>query len=92
MTIANRTAPIFVRSQSTDCDSITGYKRSARALKIRQGLLPPPVLLGARASGFLLSELESVGRARATGADDDAIRALVKRLIAARSEPSSQVA
>jgi len=74
-----------IRSQSPEADALTGFRKSARAAKVIDGLLPPPIRLGGKACGFLAHELEAVIAARATGADDDAVRRLVKSLIAARS-------
>ena len=50
------------------------------------GLLPQPVKLGRRASAWPSHEIEAVTAARAAGADDSAIRDLVKQLHAARAE------
>lgn len=75
----------IARSQSLDADVHTGFRKSARAAKVIDGLLPPPIRLGGKATGFLVHELEAVIAARATGADDAAIRKLVKDLVAARS-------
>ena len=76
----------FIRSQSADADSRTGYKKSARAKKISEGLLPPPVSLGGRASAFLAHELDAVAIARARCATDDEVRALVTRLVEERAK------
>ncbi|MFO1360559.1 helix-turn-helix transcriptional regulator [Plasticicumulans sp.] len=54
------------------------------------GLLPRPVRLTARATGWPAAELEQVFAARVAGKTDDEIRALVQRLHAARqAEPAS---
>lgn len=76
----------LIRSSSTDADLRTGYKKSARAQKVRDGLLPPPVLLGGRASAFIAAEIDAVIAARANGASDDEVRALVRRLVAERAK------
>ena len=65
---------------------MTGFRKSARAAKILDGLLPPPIKLGGKAAGFLAHELAAIIGARASGATDDDIRAVVKRLIADRSK------
>lgn len=74
----------LIRSQSGDADKLTGFRKSARAAKVAEGLLPPPIALGGRASAFLSDELDAVMQARAAGADDDAVRSLVRELVAAR--------
>lgn len=51
---------------------------------IAQGLLPPPVKIGTRASGWLVSEIEAVKQARIIGKSNDEIKALVAQLVAAR--------
>ena len=76
----------IIRSQSAEADSLTGFRKSARALKIADGLLPPPIRLGGSAMGYLAHELEAIISARATGAGDDEIRALVRQLVADRSK------
>ena len=75
----------IVRSQSPEADALSGLRKSARADRISVGLLPPPFSLGGRAAGFFAHELESVAAARAGGADDEAVRALVTRLMEARN-------
>lgn len=62
----------------------TGYSRSTIYLRVAQGLLPKPVRLGARAVGWPADEVEAVNCARIAGRRDEAIRALVASLEAAR--------
>lgn len=64
----------------------TGFSVTQTYARIDQGLLPPPVRLGGNAKAFIEAELNAVNRALAAGADDDAIKQLVKKLVAARSE------
>ncbi len=66
----------------------TGYSRSTIYLRIAQGLWPKPVRLGPRAVGWPASEVEAVNAARIAGLPDDAIRALVAKLEAARRSTS----
>jgi len=75
----------IIRSFSPDAETKTGFKKSARAKKIADGLLPPTIVLGGKARGFIEEELDAVLSARANGADDNAIRKLVTELVAARS-------
>lgn len=55
---------------------------------VQEGLLPPPVKLGERASAWIREELDAVMEARVTGAAPEAIRALVADLVAARNRPA----
>jgi prophage regulatory protein len=58
--------------------------RSTIYRDVQLGLLPPPISLGARCSGWLAHEIDAIITARATGATDDEIRAIVARLVAER--------
>lgn len=51
----------------------------------KHNLFPKRVRIGARAVGWIGEEISAVMKARATGADDTAIKALVIELTAARS-------
>lgn len=53
---------------------------------IRAGLLPQPVKLSANTTRLPVAELDAVDTARLRGADDDAVRALVRELVAARQQ------
>jgi prophage regulatory protein len=53
-------------------------------------LLPPPLKLGPRASGWSAKEIHAVIAARVAGATDEEVRALVGRLVAARATGSSR--
>lgn len=59
---------------------------------IRAGLLPPPVKLASNTTRFPAHELSAVDTARLRGASDDAVRALVRELVAARKTDSERVA
>jgi prophage regulatory protein len=63
----------------------TGYSRSTIYLRIKQGLWPKPVNLGARAVGWPASEVGALNAARIAGKSDEDIRALVARLEAGRA-------
>jgi len=82
----------IVRSQSAEAEGLTGFRKSARAAKIAEGLLPPPIHLGGKAAGFLAHELEAVISARATGATDDEVKDIVRNLVAARSAKETTAA
>lgn len=64
--------------------SETGLSRSTIYLRITQGLWTKPISLGARAVGWLSSEVAAINAARIAGKTDDEIRALVVKLEAAR--------
>lgn len=74
----------LVRSQSLEADALSGLRKSARAQRQREGLLPLPISLGGRASALIAEEYDAVTAARASGADDEAIRRLVAELHAKR--------
>jgi prophage regulatory protein len=75
----------LIRSSSQEAEKATGFRKSARAKKVIEGLLPPPIKLGGKARAFVAHELEAVTAARATGANDDEVREVVQKLIAARA-------
>lgn len=66
----------------------TGYSRSTIYLRITEGLWPKPIRLGARAVGWLASEIAAINAARIAGKSDGEIRVLVQKLEAARLEAS----
>lgn len=78
----------FVRSQSREADLRTGLKKSARAARMRDGLLTSTVAVSKRARAFLGHELDAVAAAVARGADDEEIRAVVRELEANRKNLS----
>tara|TARA_R110000796_G_scaffold126971_3_gene242141 strand:- start:1359 stop:1631 length:273 start_codon:yes stop_codon:yes gene_type:complete len=55
----------------------TGCSRSTIYLKVKQGTLPPPISLGARAIGFVSSEVESTLLAMINGASHEELQELV---------------
>ena len=61
--------------------------------QIKRGLIPTPVRIGKRRIAWPESEIQAVIRWRIAGKSDDEIRALVKRLIAARTAeaPSAEL-
>ena len=62
----------------------TGRRKSAHYNDINDGLFTKPVRIGRRAVGWPRSETQAIVAARISGATDDEIRALVRRLEAAR--------
>ena len=82
MHINSINAPAILRRRSVELQS--GYSRSTLYLRISQGLWTHPVKIGPRAVGWPDHEVTAVNFARIAGKSDEEIRALVKRLEAAR--------
>ncbi len=87
-----RTALTILRRRQIEAES--GYSRSTLYLRIAQGLWTKQVSLGARAVGWPAAEVDALNAARIAGKTDAEIRALVRRLEAARTgtEPASNLA
>ena len=64
--------------------SETGLSKSTLYLRIKQGLFPPGVRLGKRATGWPAFEIEALNRAQISGATEDQIKALVSAMAAER--------
>jgi prophage regulatory protein len=62
-----------------------GHSRSTHYLRMKQGLWTKPVRIGSRARGWPARECEAINAARIAGKSDEEIRALVKKLEAART-------
>jgi prophage regulatory protein len=65
-----------------------GRSDSAIDNDVRDGLIPPPVRCGPRSVAWPSDEVDAIVNARIAGDDDDEIRALVTRLVAARRKSS----
>jgi prophage regulatory protein len=64
----------------------TGHKSPSSIYdRIRAGLFPKPVPIGARSVGWPDGEVEAINAAVIAGADDATVRALVERLHAERA-------
>lgn len=72
----------FLRT-STVCKR-RGRSRSSHFADIKAGLFVKPVLIGLRATGTPDNEVDALNAARIAGKTDEEIRALVKKLEAAR--------
>ena len=57
-----------------------GISRSTVYLRIRQGLMPPPVKLGERCSAWPNYEISAINAARIAQKSNDEIRELVAQL------------
>lgn len=61
-----------------------GVCRSSLHKAVHDGVLPPPIQLGARWSAWPSTEIDSIVQARIAGLSNDEIRELVKELLAKR--------
>jgi len=64
--------------------SETGLSRTTVHRRIHDGLFPRPVSLGAKAVGWPAAEIAALNAARIAGKSNEEVRALVRRLHAAR--------
>jgi prophage regulatory protein len=63
---------------------MTGFSKSTLYNRIKSGIFPPPISLGARAVGFVQAECDSVLAAMIAGKSPSQIKALVEELITQR--------
>jgi prophage regulatory protein len=70
-------------------DAQGGKAKSTIYRDINDGLLPPPLKLGA-SSVWVESEIEAINQAIIAGKSDDEIRQLVKELVAARTAAGNE--
>jgi prophage regulatory protein len=73
----------FVRPAAVP--GLLGISARSAYLQVADGLLPPPIRIGRKASAWLQSELALIQRARIAGKSDDFIKRLVADLIAKRA-------
>lgn len=71
--------------RSDELDQRGPYKRERRRQLEQTELYPPRIVLNRRTNVWVRAEVEAWERARAAGANDEAIRALIRRMIADRS-------
>ena len=67
-------------------ESLTGLRRATIYQRIQDGLLPRPVKMGVRVSGWPAREITAVNEAVIAGWSDDQIRQLVADLVAQRTQ------
>lgn len=79
-------AHTILRRRQVEAES--GYSRSTIYLRMSQGLWPKPISLGPRAVGWPAREVAALNEARIAGKSEDALRALVQKLVSARGEAS----
>lgn len=69
-----------------DVIASTNLSKSTLYNRIKDGLMPPPISLGARAVGFIASEIEAVIQALCEEQTPEQIKALVQELIKQRKQ------
>jgi prophage regulatory protein len=74
---------VFIRPN--EMSKHTGCAHSTTYADVKAGLLPPPIKLGRRSSGWIAREVAAVQRARIAGVSEDEIRRLVAQLVEERS-------
>ena len=65
--------------------AICGTSKSKHYTDIKQGITPPPISLGERAKGYLEHEIMAINLARAKGATNEALKAMVQKLVKQRN-------
>jgi prophage regulatory protein len=75
-----------------DVESLSGLKATSIYGMGKSGLFPPPIKLTTRSSAWPEHEIAAVNAARIAGHTDTEIKALVRRLVAARSTLPAQTA
>jgi prophage regulatory protein len=73
-----------------DMSKHTGCAHSTNYSDVKAGLLPPPVKLGRRASGWIAREVAAVQQARISGCSEEEIRTLVTQLVTQRGAGQHQ--
>ena len=79
----------FLRGR--EVDARRGRSRSSRYLDINDGLLTPPVSIGARAVGWPEHEIDAINAAKIAGWQEPAIRELVTQLTTERSKIAPRI-
>jgi len=64
-----------------DVLSMFAFGNTSLHVRIKDGLMPPPIALGARAVGWVQSELDAVLSAMVAGHSEDQLRELVVSLV-----------
>ena len=62
----------------------TGQAISSAYADVKEGLLPPPIKLGKRASGWIAREIAEIQKARIQGRSEAEIKTLVRDLMRRR--------
>lgn len=85
-----KTHPIIIRKHEISAQA--GISKSTLNNRIKDGLMPPPISLGARAVGVYQHEITAVIAAMGAGKSVDEIRELVISLTAKRQQLFQEVA
>jgi len=75
----------------TQVGEFMALRKSKLYADVSAGLLTPPIHHGARASVWPKYEIVAINAARLSGASDDEVRKLVRRLIGKRAELAAQI-
>jgi prophage regulatory protein len=71
--------------RKSDVVELYNFSKSTLYNRIKDGLMPPPISLGARSVGFISNEIEAVIQAMIAEQTPEQIRQLVQKLIADRT-------
>ncbi|WP_065978093.1 helix-turn-helix transcriptional regulator [Pseudoalteromonas lipolytica] len=63
----------------------TGLSKSTLYNRLKEGVFPPPISLGARAVGWVESECEKVIQAMVAGYSEQQLKDLVQEIVASRT-------
>lgn len=63
----------------------TGWSKSTLYNRLKEGVFPPPISLGARAVGWVESECEKVIQAMVAGYSEQQLKGLVQDIVANRT-------
>mgnify|MGYP005725317951 CR=1 FL=1 len=69
---------------------LTTWSTSGLRRQVLEGLFPPSLNLGARATGYIAEEVQAVLTARSIGMSDEDLKKLVSRLVEYRKSRASR--
>lgn len=61
-----------------------GLRKSAGYKRVKEGLLPPPIKIGKRASGWPKHEIDTIVTLMVSGASEEEIRSCVTKMVTLR--------
>lgn len=71
--------------------SLTTWSTSGLRRQVLEGLFPPALNLGARATGYIAEEVQAVLTARSIGMSDEELKSLVSRLVRYRKSRANRL-
>lgn len=71
--------------------ALTSWSASGLRRQVNEGLFPPAINLGIRATGYIAEEVQAVLTARSIGMPEDEISDLVHKLVAYRKSRASRL-